>query len=127
MGELRRSKLDVSEAVVDDEPAMIPVGLAKRRKTRATFVVARQFTARERLALLIKALEIAVSQHTTIANHVASYVSEQLGGAAAQFAPELETAEGFRLSPNETRPAVEAGQHLDVLLTELLREVEDAP
>lgn len=125
LGSVTQKSLSVDEReLFSAEPEILPARPPRRKRTRATFLVSRPYTAQERLELLVDGLLIGVVQVNQILGAVGDFAASEID-SLVEFAPEAEVKSVMRLDARDDRVA-EASERLAALLNELKREIADA-
>ncbi len=119
LGKPRRRRLQKEDVREQVWPIVSPKDATKSRGRPAEFIVAEEYLPRERLVLLADAIRAAVVQPAQFAASVLSSIPEQMATSGVAFRPELESSEGFVVSPAEVLARSEAVQRLSSLLDEL--------
>lgn len=95
------------------------------KRSRETFLVARQYSPLERLALLADSLLNGVVQLNSISDEVAGFAASEWGSSSITFSPEGEGRSPYTIEGSDSSNR-EASERLDLLLRELKREAADA-
>jgi hypothetical protein len=95
----------------------------RRRSPPAVFVIADEFTADERLEILVNAVRAAVIHTSEFADAVRRFLPNDV---PAEFQPELESSDGFALGPAADSHRRDAVIHLAALLAELVEDQTNA-
>jgi hypothetical protein len=120
--ELRTLTVDDSAPVLtDDSGHMRPPGTRKRSK--ATFNVARPLTPQEKLRLLAESLNTGVVELNSVAESVLTFLGEQLGRREFVLAPEAGVKPIIAVSASDLERHRVAVSQLAALLDELKQEV----
>jgi len=112
----------IYEATLETGP--LELGTPYRKSLRkARFLVRREFTGRERLSLLVDAIEAAVSDASDVEQHILSSFSESAGPADYAFEDAAPSPARSEVHLELARSRSSAARGLVSLLNELRREI----
>lgn len=128
LGKVGLKRVSVSEReLFNSDEDLLLFEAPKRRKVPATFAVSHDYTAQERLAILVESTRIGVIETDQIADNIEEFAANDIGVPVVAFAPEGEVKPAFRLDPVERSDRRVNMRRLSGLLDELQAEVADAP
>jgi len=126
LGNVAAESLSVNErSLFVSEEEVFETKARGRKRTKATFLVSRLYTAQERLGLLVDGLLIGIVHLNQIADEVMAFAASELKSSSVEFAPDAEVKLVFRLEAGGARVA-ETSEKLASLLIELNREISNA-
>lgn len=110
------------------EPAwqLVTPDLSRRKGRASVFVVAEEYTSRERIVLLAEAVRAAIVQPLAFAEALFELLPPGEADASIAFQPELESGVGFTVDRSLLRDRRYDVSVLNRLLDELLQENTDA-